>query len=35
MGLGSSAGCGGIFSIIAGLLVVCEIIALVTGSDFH
>ena len=35
MGSGSSAGCGGIFGIIAGLLVVCGIITLVTGSYVH
>jgi hypothetical protein len=35
MGLGSSAGSGGIVGIVAGTLVVCVIITLVTGSYGH
>ena len=32
MCIGSSPGCGGIIGIVAGLLAVCGIISLVTGS---
>ena len=35
MGLGSSAGCGGIIGIVAGFLVVSAIITLVTGTYVH
>ncbi len=35
MGLGSSAGSGGIFGIVVGVLVACVSITLVTGSYCH
>jgi hypothetical protein len=35
MRFGSSAGFGGIFGIVAGMVVVCEIITLVTGAHDH